>query len=38
MAKSKRSMVLGGGLEVAAADAVYTLLDRPWIHRKTSPN
>ena len=24
MAKSKRSMMLGGGLEVAAADAVYT--------------
>jgi hypothetical protein len=30
MDKSKRSMLLGGGLVFAAAAAVYTLLIRPW--------
>ena len=30
MAKSRRSMMLGSGLVVAAAAAVYPLLIRPW--------
>lgn len=30
MAKSRRSMMLGTGLVVAAAAAVYPLLIRPW--------